>query len=113
MPPLIIFPENIGVTYDDEAMLGTSDGYVNTFLVLEEGSFTGAYHGDKNEVKLSALRAVDREHLVLGFIFSEILCDCVFLTVVRRDNVDVVLCEFLNRDVFIHLVFLDRVCELL
>ena len=98
MPPVGFLFEGCGVAHDDETVLGASNAYVDPVLVLDEGSRTGAYHGDKNEVKFSALRAVDREHLVLDLIVREPLCDCVFLGVVRRDHIDVILCESLDGD---------------
>ena len=38
--------------------------------------------------------AVNCKHLIFYLIFSEVLRDCVFLGLIRRDHVDVVLCEF-------------------
>ena len=89
-----MFPECPGIAYNDEAVLSPCDSHINPFSIMDKGTRICAYHRDKNDIELSTLGAVDCKHLIFYLIFSEILSDCVFLGLIRRDHVDVVLCEF-------------------
>ena len=107
MPPIRILPESSGVAYDDEAVLGPCDSHINPFSFMDKGARIRAYHRDKNDVELSTLGAVYCKHLIFYLIGSEILCDCVFLGLIRRDHVDVVLCEFHLWDLSDRLIVLE------
>jgi hypothetical protein len=92
--PFFIFLKDFSVAYNDETVLGASDTHINSFAVMDERARVCSYHRNKDDVELSALRAVDCKHLVLYLIVSEILSDCVFLGIVRSDYVDIILGEF-------------------
>lgn len=69
-------------------MLGARDPHIDAVVLLDEAAWTGPHHGDENQVELAALRAVNREDLVIGLVLGEVLGDGVPLRVVRRNDVD-------------------------
>jgi len=102
-----MFLESIGVAYDNEAVLGPCDTHINPLAIVDKWAWICAYHRDKNDVELSTLGAVDCKDLIFYLIGSEILSDCVFLGLIRRDHVDVVLCEFHLWDLSNRLIVLE------
>ena len=94
-------------------MLGSSQGHVDPVVLLDEVARLSSHHRDEDDVKLTALAAVDREHLVIGFKSSEPLGDGVALSVVGSDYVDTVSSESLLWDHIELLVKLRSFLELL
>ena len=94
-------------------MLGASNTHVDTVLILDEAAWTGSHHRYKDQIELSALGAIYREHLVLYAFISETLRNGVLLSVVGSDHVDAALCELHDRHVFVCLVALEGGRELL
>ena len=74
-------------------MLGPGDAHIDPVLLLDELAGSGAHHGDKDEVELAALRAVDRQDLVIDVLVSKVLGDGVLLRIVWSNHIHRVLGE--------------------
>ena len=94
-------------------MLCTSNANVDTILVLNKITRSCPYHWDKNEVKLTSLRAINWQDLVINFIINESLWDSILLGVVRGYHVDRVLGKLLDRDTIILVMSLETLGEFL
>ena len=57
--PILVSLEGLGAANDHEPMLGARDPHIDAVVLLDEAARTGPHHGDKDQVELAALRAVN------------------------------------------------------
>ena len=105
--PVCFALQNFCIADNDEPMLGPSDTNIDPILLLHEASGAGPHHRHENQIELSTLRAVNREHLIFNTFISEILSNRIFLRVVRCYDVDTVLCELLYHELVVLFVQLN------
>ena len=74
-------------------MLGPGDAHIDPVLLLDELTGSGTHHGHKDEVELAALRAVDRQDLVVDILVSKVLGDGILLRIVWSNHIHRVLRE--------------------
>ena len=111
--PLRIARQIVCIANDDQSVPGPRDRDVDPIVLLDEVAGPGAHHGHEYDVKLSSLRAIDRNDLILHAVFGEPIRDCVLLGVIGSDHKDATFLESLlwyARDLFMDLLAL---CELL
>ena len=86
--PSPILLKGASVANDDKSMFGPCDAYVDPVVLLNKGTWLSPHHGHEHEIELAPLRAIDRQNLIVNFIFDEALCDCILLRIVRSDHIN-------------------------
>ena len=69
-------------------MLCAGDGHVDAVVLLNEVAWLRTHHRDEHDVEFSTLRAVNRDYLFFHALGGVKVSDCVFLRVIRCDNVN-------------------------
>lgn len=87
--PFFVFTEVSSLTYDNQSVLRPSDCHINAIVLLNEVTRFGPYHGDKHDIKLTSLRAVNRYDLLSHILSDKLVDNGVLLCIVGRNNKDV------------------------
>lgn len=78
-------------------MSGARDRHIDPVVLLNVDSWCSTHHGNKDDVKLTTLRAINRDDLILSISLTETVGYGAFLGVVGRDHGDAAASESLLR----------------
>ena len=77
-------------------MLGSCDCYIDSVVLTKEFTRAGSHSWDEDQIILTALRAVNRYHLIVHVIPWKLLSYSILLGIVRCNYVDAFLTELLH-----------------